>query len=737
MPLRLIEFLCEEVGPARCAALRGREAMNELPRWEVELHVALPIADTGALLGAPATIVLSDLLEESERRIDAVIVSVVYEGREIGREVERPSHRYRVSLSAPEFALTQRAGYRVWTDKATFQVVEEVLRDAGLPPERLVKRLATAPRPHLQCTQYGETEWGFIERLLGEEGISYWFDHDGERGQMILGDDARSHDGVAGRVVRFVDPAGLERARSLSSLELSEELVVTQVHVRDFDVRNPDVPLDGRAGEGSFSYFEYPAQVFDEKAAQARAQVRLEQLQRFQKRAEAESDTIRLAPGRLVDIEGAPLESLDGRYLVVAVDHEASQAEQGGDDGVDYRNVVTLVPHGEVAFRPALPPHGPSIDGTESAVVTGPSGQEIHVDDLGRIKLRFPWDPSGITDDRSSAWTRALQPQLGGIMMLPRVGWEVSVMYLHGDPDMPVVTGRLYNATAVTPYPLPAAAATTSIQSETSPKDGTTHELRFGDAAGLEAFFIHATRDLSALVGGKSKTDVKGDHTRDVGESYFEVVQGSQENLVLGMETIDVGTDWAVKVNGAARRFIGPMELINASGNRLIAADGLHLEVLIPLYGLQCNQSNIKVEGAHLQIVGGQLRHVAGLGANESVAGARVESITAAYGIQSRSGYGDIVYGGKRLQVKGAATEKAGGGVAFQATLGRVKAGSGKLEGRGAPLHFKASATMNIEAGTLVADNLELSGGALRAKGGTTYIDASAMIKRPSGEKIT
>ena len=225
---------------------------------------------------------------------------------------------------------------------------------------------------------------------------------------------------------------------------------------------------------------------------------------------------------------------MNREYLIVAVEHELTAGSRSDANGITYCNRVTLVPGGARAFRPSVPDGRHRYDGIETAVTTGPPGEEIHVDDLGRVKLRFLWDRSGVMDDRSSAWARCVQMNLGGAMLLPRVGWEVPVAYVDGNPDRPFVLGRMYNATAIGPYALPGAAATTSLQSATSPGGGSTNEIRMGDAAGRQEMFLHASKDQTVSVGGNAHTTVSGNEAHDVGLAYELTVTGAQSATIGG-----------------------------------------------------------------------------------------------------------------------------------------------------------------------------------------------------------
>ena len=212
------------------------------------------------------------------------------------------------------------------------------------------------------------------------------------------------------------------RASSFHVFERTVRMAPAAVHVRDYNVDRPDVLVEGRAGEGPYEHFEYPAWTPTADIAARRAKVRLEQLRRFTVSAQGENHSARLVPGRTVRVHGTGDDDLDGDYLVVDVAHELRQPYDESEPQ-SYKARCRLVPYDpERAHRPAVHEAPPRIEGLESAQVTGPASEEIHVDELGSVKLRPPWDRSGITDDRSSCWARSMQLQMDGSMLLPRVG---------------------------------------------------------------------------------------------------------------------------------------------------------------------------------------------------------------------------------------------------------------------------------------------------------------------------
>jgi type VI secretion system secreted protein VgrG len=731
MAMVYVELGCGALpADARVVHTRGREAINALSRWEIRLLVPEGTAvDTDGAVGAPAALRVVDEGEGTRRTIGLIVTAVSHD------EDGRDGSYYTVELGPPELLLTRRAGYRVFLDKTTKEIVGEILSGAGIAADSVVWRLSGAYGKRLHCVQYDETEWAFIERLLADEGISYWFDFQGdEKPVLVLADDKGAHEGITGSVlIPYEDAHGVVSARHLFNLMLTESMVVGAVALRDYDVRAPEVFIEGSAGEGPFEHFEYPANVLGSDAAKTRARARLEQLQRHQRCAEGASDCIRMQAGRVIQIEGCADEWMNRRYLVTSVEQQLAEGAQNDAATSQYTNRLTLVPHGEIPYRPDLPRAVPRVTGIEPATTTGAPGEEIHVDDLGRVKLRFPWDRSGIIDDKSSYWVRCLQMGMSGTMLLPRVGWEVPVVYLDGNPDRPFVLGRTYNATMVVPYGLPGGAATTTLQSATSPGGGSTNEIRMGDSAGKQEMFIHATKDQTVTVGGSATTSVSANETHDVNLSLIVSVKASQSLSVGASQSVNVGTNYGTSIKGARTEMIGGMEAIKVTANRIVAATGAYSELIGGFYGIQCNQSNTGTAGAFTQLVGGSLNVAGGLGVSETILAARTEIVGGSKSLIALGGASDSVTGLKSITAA-AMKETAGGKVATGTkAAGSIKVGASATMKAGGNIVIEAP-TITIEAAVIHTNEFSLAGGSMKIKKGTTKVKGT--IERKGGAKL-
>jgi type VI secretion system secreted protein VgrG len=696
----------------------GREAMNELTSFVVDVRTPDATLDPATLVDANAILSFMDATG-GVTHFHLLVRDASHEGSFRKEEI------YRVNLVPLAARLGFRVNHQVFQDKTSQEIIAELLQQGGFPSSGIKWRLAGKYAKRTYTVQYGESDWAFITRLCSDEGINYWFDRHGDDPLLVFGDAPSSHDSIDAKspAIVYEDHSNMTGgAFAIRDLRRSFSIVSTKASLRDVDVDKPQTPVDGTAGEGALEMFEYPSNLTVPDAASARAKVRLEQLQRHRSVLSGKSSNATLRSGRVVEIVGAADDCFSGKFLITAVEHELEQDAQAGGHGVPYRNRVTLVPFDDkVPHRPAAPTTRPIVEGIENAIVTGPGGDEIHVDSLGRVKVRFFWDRSGIKDDKSSRWVRTLQMNLVAPQMLPRIGWEVPIVYENGDPDRPFVLGRAYNGGAPPPYGMPGKMATSTMQSGTSPSNGTTQELRMGDTAGSEETFVHATKDQTVQVGGSNKSTVSANRTDDVKKSQALTVHASQSTSVGGNQKVAVGADGIIIVKGARSETVAGNETIGVTGTYGLNVKGAYSELVGGLYSLRCNQANTTIQGAFTQVVGAALATTAGLGTHQSVAGARTEAVGGARSFAAAASYSDGTTGLKRISA-GAANESANANVAFTA---------------GARMQLQAGAAMSIEGGGKVvfeAPTISVKAATLTATGGTTMklaggLDASSTVK--------
>jgi type VI secretion system secreted protein VgrG len=535
------------------------------------LRLTLAIEDLDfrarTLLGRDCTLTMSR--GESERKVHGLVRSV-----ERGRTTDR-RRVMTVEIVPALAALELRRDSRVFQQLTVTEIVDTVLGALeGYGRDNELRTHRTYPvREH--CVQYMETDLDFVHRLLEEEGITYFFDHSGEKEKMILVDDAHGHVPLFDDDARvpFVEQRGeTSETEHVHELVRTDQLRATSFALRDVDwtqhaggsvVEEQDTGEDeqGRARElfehdRAVTLDRWDGRAFGRDDRWDQLRIRGEEHLAVMDVLRGTGNVIAFAPGTTFAIENHPVRELDTDLLLVSVEHRGQSAQLrdmlGGaafaDDEVSYECSFVCIPK-DTPFRPRRATPKPRIHGLLSAVVVGANGQEIHSDVHRRVRVQMRWDRLGTFDDRSSCFVRVLQPWAGagfGASFLPRVGMEVAIAFLDGDPDRPVVSGCLYNADNPPPYTESADWTKSTLKSKSSPasSDGAEHfnELRFEDAAGSEQIFVHAEKDLDE--------EILHDHTTHVGRNQTNRVDADQSETVGGDQSLIVRQDRMAVVQG-------------------------------------------------------------------------------------------------------------------------------------------------------------------------------------------
>ena len=449
------------------------------------------------------------------------------------------------------------------------------------------------------CVQYRETDLAFIERLAAEEGWYYYFDHRADSHELRFGHQSIASP-ILGTLTYNAKPAGDRSFACLWRFDYCRKVTTTRQTLRDYTFLNPNYNLehqhhsqasaltDNSASKSAansatvYEKYDYPGRYKKDEQGNPFSLYRLESELALSETANAEGDDMRVIPGYGFTLEGHANSAFNQDWLVVRVEHSGKQTgsldEEAGEEGNRYENTLFLIPHNK-PWRSPLKPR-PIIRGTQVAHVTGPEGEEIYCDEWGRVKLQFPWDRLGNFDEHSSCWVRVVQGWAGaqyGNMMIPRIGHEVLVKYLNGDPDQPIVVGRTYHSTTEPPYELPKHKTRMTIKSKTHKGNGF-NELRFEDEMGREEVFIHAEKDLNHIV--------KHDETTQVGHDRTEQV-GRNETIHIGNDRMEtVGQDEDLTINRDQIRSIGRNritkiekdDILNVNNNRRV---NVHADSLI------------------------------------------------------------------------------------------------------------------------------------------------------------
>jgi type VI secretion system secreted protein VgrG len=634
-------------------------------------------------------------------------------------------------------ALEHREGSRIFQGKSPVDVVKEILADAGVDKEvewRL--RQTYAPREFL-C-QYRETEMNFVHRLLEEEGIFYFFLHSADGHQLVFADDPAAFvvpDGQA-KVVLSPRTGAAAGAQPLLGLDRTRTLRATSVTLRDYDFEKPDVfPEAALPAPGAWPirHFQYPGGFTAGPEGARRARGRISALRGDVDTCRGKSRAAGLTCGAPAVVEGVNEPFLNGEFIMLELQSKGRHGEEACE------NEFVAIPR-DAPFAAPRRAHKPKIRGIQTAVVTGPeSGPEsIHVDKYGRIKVRFLWDRSAKQDDTASCWLRVSQLGLGGSMILPRVGWEVSVAFLDGDPDRPIVLGRTYNAENTPPYPQPASAADGSMKSMSTPGGAGHNEVKMSDSAGKQGMAISSQKDLNATTGNDKNETVAVNDDHSVGSNYNVTIGASESVTISANQKVDVGNALQVKVSGAQSVSVGGNDQVHAKCDFVEKVGGARD------YSVGGNQITIS-NGVRQNLTGDWSRKVCAVQVDMSLASIDDNMLAT---------YDEKVGAVTILLVKGAAVESVGTTkdcTSLAAELHMVPALTTSAKGvkqliGGVHLH-KCGGDFVVKAPKIIlgggvgkfkggGSSINLNGGPVTLTGSKIAIEALAIVKLASDLKI-
>ncbi|MFV3292540.1 type VI secretion system Vgr family protein [Pseudomonas sp. NY11955] len=487
-----------------------------------------------------------------------------------------------------------RSNWRIFQQKTVPQILEIMLKRQGMNAYLL--KCIDQHQVREFCVQAGETDLDFIARLAAEEGLVYRFEHTPKDHKLIITDRLLAlgqisqgtvkaeheddgffeQDDIGPNQVLYHANSGGDQAKPcLRHLRYSEQVRTARQVQRDYTFTHPAYRLELRAegndlGHQSTAYerFDYPGRYKREAVGAPFTATRITALRHDARMAEVEGDDVRLQPGLSFTLIEHPREDLNLHWRVTRVHHEGSQFTSlqeeaaNAQQGTRYKQEAVLVP-GRAEWRPAPLPK-PRIDGPHMATVVGPKGEEIYCDPWGRVKVSFPWDRESENNEFSSCWVRVSQGWAGGSwgsMAIPRIGHDVIIQYVNGDPDQPMITGRTYCGNQLPPYDLPEHKTRMTIKSQTHKGDGF-NELRFEDELGKEEVFVHAQRDQNNVVGN--------DETTRVGRNRIERV-GNDEQL-------SIGNNYRQETARDHRLVIGQNSLVDIKQNLIETVGNDHRE---------------------------------------------------------------------------------------------------------------------------------------------------------------
>ena len=473
-------------------------------------------------------------------------------------------YHYRVTLRPWLWFLTLSADCRTFQNETAPQIVQTVCRQAGFTDLRLALSASYEPREY--CVQLRETDFNFVSRLLEQEGIFYYFEHSEDKHVLVLCDDPATLSSAPGydSVLYQPTPGEFLHVREfLTSWTFEKSFRSGRFATRQFEFKTPTPVLAGTSSierahdPAQFETFDFPALAATSTSAAVEqvARVRVEELQTGQMLARGGSgNAVGLATGRVFMLESHSREDLNIRYLISSTRIQMSNGSYfaGQEAGPKFSIAIEAV-RADEPYRPARTTAKPLVHGLQSAVVVGPSGAEVYPDEYGRVKVQFYWDRQGELDENSSCWIRVAQTWAGngwGAVQIPRVGQEVVIAFLDGDPDRPVIVGCLYNGSNKPPYALPANATQSGVRSRSSTgaTAGNYNEIRFEDKKGAEQLSLQAEKDYQLVVKKDSSVTIGGNKTVSVAVS-LEVTAGAI-TLTAGHASLTLNRTGLVELSG-------------------------------------------------------------------------------------------------------------------------------------------------------------------------------------------
>ncbi|MCW1244916.1 type VI secretion system tip protein VgrG [Pseudomonas sp. SAICEU22] len=490
------------------------------------------------------------------------------------------AERYQLLLRPWLWWLSLASNNRVFQNLATSDIVTTIFKAHGFTDFQL--KLSGSYTPREYCVQYGETDLAFVSRLLEEDGIFWFYSHEDGKHTLILAD---SNDAFApipnGPTVNYLgQKLGERELHGIRSGQVCLQAVAGVYQATDYEFTTPTTSLfsQAEAVAGPSSMYEHPGSYTAKAQGDTLTKQRVDGLRSQEKRFVGESDCRWLVPGYWFTLAGHEDSTLDIDWVVTSVSHEASHDS--------YRNRFEAIPKA-TAYRPARITPKPRMH-TQTALVVGKAGEEIWTDEYGRIKLQFPWDRTGKNDETSSCWVRVVLPWSGkgfGMQFVPRIGQEVIVTFIDGDPDRPLVTGCVYNGDNTLPYALPANQTQSGIKTNSSKGGGGFNELRFEDKKDAEEVFLQAQKDFNINVLNDTTATVGHDETLTVQNARTRTVKDGDETVTLekgkrsvtiqtGSDSLDVKDTRTVTVGSNQNHSTGGNYDHKVTGNYSLTVDG-------------------------------------------------------------------------------------------------------------------------------------------------------------------
>jgi type VI secretion system secreted protein VgrG len=531
-------------------SFNGREELSRLFEYRLQMisdNAKIKAAD---IVGKNITVGI-DVPEGSPRFFNGFVNSFV-----AGDEDSNGRRNYFATMVPWLWFLTQTADCRIFQKKKVPDILEKIYKDLGFSDFEKSEIKGN----HVEwdyCVQYRETDFNFVSRLMEQEGICYYFRHEDGKHTLVMGDQNGAFKDLPEKEVDYpTDFASRAIEEHIKSWEHRYNFRSGKWAQTDYNFETPSTSLMAKTntvvkltGNTKYEVYDFPGEYADKSMGEADTKLRMEEEEAQHDIVEATSNCKTFSPGGKFKVREHRSGGEEGKtYVITSIQHSAHETlgyETGEASAFDYENSFTCIPDA-VPFRPARITPTPIIQGVQTAVVVGPAGEEIYTDEFGRVKVQFHWDREGKKDENSSCWIRVSQVHAGkgfGAIDLPRIDEEVIVSFLEGNPDSPIITGRVYHAENMPPFGLPDSKVISGMKSNSTKGGGGYNEMIMDDTKGKEMVRIHAQYDMSTtvehddtlhVVTGNRKIDVDtGTHTETIkGDTTIKVVTGNFDHNV-------------------------------------------------------------------------------------------------------------------------------------------------------------------------------------------------------------
>jgi type VI secretion system secreted protein VgrG len=678
----------------------GSEAISQLFHFDLDLLSENESIKFQDLVGKNITLRIFDA-DGAERHWNGFI-SRFSQGSQDRRLAE-----YRAQMVPWLWFLTRTSDCRIFQNQTAPDIIQKVFKDLGFQDFEL--RLYGDFTPREYCVQYRETDFNFVSRLMEEEGIFYYFRHEEKKHVLILANDPAAHDPCPGQESARYDFRGgaITYEDVVTEWYYQEEFRTGAWAQTDYNFETPSTSLAVTvAGKNPFEIYEYPGEYRARAEGDNLARIRLQEQTVPCMVSHGGSGCRHFCSGFQFALTDHYRKDLNQDYLLTAVRHVASQQDYGtgseGGDELSYRNSFECIPV-STPYRPPRVTPQPFIQGCQTAVVVGPSGEEIHTDKYGRVKVQFHWDREGKRDENSSCWIRVSHPWAGqgyGSVSIPRIGQEVIVDFLEGDPDQPIIIGRVYNAEQMPPNGLPSAGMVSGCKSNSTPGGGGYNEMSMDDTKGKEKITVHAQYDMSTTVEHDNTNKVVNDEKTDITGNRTETVTKKETITIIGGREETVSAGEKITITGGRTENVTGTEKITITGNR----------------------DETVTSGEKITITGGRTENVTGT-EKITITGARDETVTAGETVKITGATNHNITGPLEITATASMKLKVGGST-VTILPGSIEISSAEIKVNGGSIQSTAEGSHKIGGASIT-----ISGGSINSSASGTHEIVGGMVK--------